>query len=56
MQEPDDLLIVDDHPGEIRLIEEVVESADIETTLYTASEKALSGLLCPHALCSPGYQ
>ncbi|WP_225336194.1 response regulator [Halomicrobium urmianum] len=38
-QEPDDLLIIDDHPGEIRLIEEIVETADIETTLYIASDK-----------------
>jgi len=38
-QEPDDLLLIDDHPGEIRLIEEVVETADIETTLYIASDE-----------------
>lgn len=39
-QGPNELLVIDDHSGEIRLIREVVETAEIDTTLYTASGEA----------------
>ena len=37
MAEPDDLLVVESHPGEVRLLQEVVDAA-IETTLEVAAD------------------
>lgn len=35
----DDLLVIDDHSGEVRLIQEVVETADMDLTLHTVSDE-----------------